>query len=134
MEEKKVVSSFLESQGKILLLRRSKDVSTYKEKWAVVSGYIEEGLSPRQQALKEILEETGLGEEELEFIKEGKVLEIIDERLGIRWTVHPLRFRIKDPRMLRLDWEHREAKWINPHAIPKFDTVPGLKEAWERVR
>jgi len=43
MEEKHVVTSFLEYDNKILILRRSQAVGTYQGKWAGVSGYIEEG-------------------------------------------------------------------------------------------
>ncbi|MCL0057688.1 hypothetical protein M1N05_01270 [Dehalococcoidales bacterium] len=39
--EKKVVTCFLESDGEILILRRSAQVSSYQGRWAGVSGYIE---------------------------------------------------------------------------------------------
>ena len=56
---KKVVTSFIRHRGKILVLRRSEKVGTYKGKWAGVSGYLEDP-TPLAQALREINEETGL--------------------------------------------------------------------------
>jgi len=58
LEEKHVVTCFLESDGKILLLRRSRQVGSYQGKWAGVSGYVES--PPDKQAMIEIGEETGL--------------------------------------------------------------------------
>lgn len=56
MEERRVVTCFLEHDGKIPLLRRSQRVGTYRGRWAGVSGYIEEGNTPYAQALEEIRE------------------------------------------------------------------------------
>ena len=60
MDERHVVTCFLERGGQIMLLRRSEHVSTYRGKWAGVSGYIEEGSSSSQQAWTEIEEGAGL--------------------------------------------------------------------------
>jgi ADP-ribose pyrophosphatase YjhB (NUDIX family) len=130
MEEKKVVTSFLEWEGKILILRRSDKVRTYKGKWAGVSGYIEE--NPDLQALIEIKEETGLVEEDVELLRRGKPLDVVDEERGVKWIVHPYLFRVRSP-TIKIDWESVEAKWILPEEMDKFDTVPMLKEALERV-
>ncbi len=133
MEEKHVVTCFLEYNNKILILRRSQAVGTYQGKWAGVSGYIEEGNTPFEQSLEEIREETGLSHADLELIKEGEVLEVVDEDLGRKWIVHPYRFRVEDPTRVRIDWEHKEAKWILPQDLVKYSTVPKLKETWQRV-
>jgi 8-oxo-dGTP diphosphatase len=133
MEEKHVVTSFLEYDNKILILRRSQAVGTYQGKWAGVSGYIEEGNIPFKQSLEEIREETGLSRLDVKLIKKGEVLEVVDEDLGRKWVVHPYLFRVKDPTKVRIDWEHKEAKWILPQDIDKYSTVPKLKETWQRV-
>jgi len=133
MEENHVVTSFLEYDNKILILRRSRAVSTYQGKWAGVSGYIEEGNTSFEQSLEEIKEETGLSRLDVDLIKKGEVLEVVDEDLGRKWIVHPYRFRVKDPTRVIIDWEHKEAKWILPRDLLKYSTVPKLKETWERV-
>lgn len=133
MEERQVVTCFLEHESKIPLLRRSQRVGTYRGRWAGVSGYIEEGNTPYEQALKEIREETGLSQEDVQLVKEGQPLEVIDEELGRKWVVHPFRFRVMSPQKIRIDWEHTEMKWIDPKEIGKYETVPKLAETWERV-
>ena len=131
LQEKQVVTCFLESDGEVLILRRSQQVGTYQGRWAGVSGYME--TTADEQALVEIKEETSLGREDLKLIKRGKPLPIKDENLGIKWVVHPYLFHIKDRSKIRIDWEHKEARWIDPKDIDSYQTVPKLKEALARV-
>ena len=133
MDVRKVVTCFLENEGKILILRRSERVSTYQGRWAGVSGYIEEGVSADEQALVEIGEEVGLGEEDIELVRRGEPLEVVDEGLHQKWIVHPYRFAVMEREKVRIDWEHKEALWIEPADITDYETVPMLWEAWERV-
>ncbi len=130
-QEKQVVTCFLESDGKILLLRRSEQVGSYQGRWAGVSGYIE--TTPDKQALVEIEEETGLRGEDLKLIEKGEPLPVEDEELGIRWLVHPFLFRIKDRGKVKIDWEHKEARWIDAKDIGNYQTVPMLNETLARV-
>ena len=131
LQEKKVVSCFLESDGEILILRRSGQVGSYQGKWAGVSGYIE--TTADEQALTEIEEETSLSGEDLKLIKKGRPLEVKDDKLGVKWVVHPYLFHIKDRDKIKIDWEHKEVRWIQPRDIDNFETVPKLKETLARV-
>ncbi|MFC2006301.1 NUDIX domain-containing protein [Chloroflexota bacterium] len=131
LQEKHVVTCFLESKRRILLLRRSDQVGSYQGRWAGVSGYIES--SADAQALLEILEETGLFGEHLKLGKRGELLAVDDEELGTRWIVHPYLFHIKDRKRIKIDWEHTEIKWIKPKDLAKYDTVPMLRETLARV-
>ncbi len=131
LQEKKVVTCFLESGGEILILRRSREVGSYRGSWAGVSGYIE--TTADEQALTEIEEEANLRRGDVELLKKGEPLAVEDEGLGIRWVVHPYLFRIKDREKIIIDWEHKEARWIKPEDIDNYQTVPKLKEALSRV-
>ena len=126
-----MVTCFLESDGEILILRRSEQVGSYQGRWAGVSGYIE--TTADEQALTEIEEETSLAEEDLKLIKKGRPLEVKDDKLGVKWVVHPYLFHIKDRDKIKIDWEHKEARWIQPKDIDNFETVPKLKETLARV-
>ena len=126
-----VVTCFLQSHGKILLLRRSSEVVTYQGKWAGVSGYIEE--TPDEQAYIEISEETGLISKDITLIRKGKILSYTDHDLKIKWEIHPYLFRADKTVVIKLDREHLEYKWIAPEEIDDFDTVPKLKEALYQV-
>ena len=131
LEEKLVVTCFLESGGKILLLRRSRQVGSYQGIWAGVSGYVES--PPDEQAVIEISEETGLDASDIRLQNKGEILVIDDDNLGTKWVVHPFLFHVITPEKVKIDWEHKEYKWIKPVDIDKYDTVPGLKNALERV-
>jgi 8-oxo-dGTP diphosphatase len=129
-----IVTAFIEYDGKILLLRRSQRVKTMKGKWAGVSGYIEANERPLIRALKEIEEETGLTNKNVQILREGGPLEAADDMRSdiIVWVVHPFCFRTNN-NVVNLDWEHDQYKWVNPDEIENFDTVPRLKEALDRV-
>ena len=131
LQEKRVVTCFLESDGEILILRRSERVGSYQGRWAGVSGYVE--ATPDEQALVEIREETGLYGEDIKLVKKGEPLSVEDENLGVRWVVHPYLFHIKERDKVRIDWEHKEARWIKPGEMGDFQTVPMLKETLARV-
>lgn len=134
MQENHVVTCFLEYDGRILLLRRSRQVGTYQQRWAGISGYIDENHTPIEQALIELLEETGLGDDDVRLVLEGASVNVADEALARIWIVHPFRFQIDNPDLVRLDWEHTACVWIYPSEMNQYETVPGLDQAWETVR
>lgn len=129
LPEKHVVTCFLECDGRILILRRSELVGSFRGRWAGVSGYIE--TTADEQALVEIEEETGLCREDVELVKKGIPLKVEDE--GVRWVVYPFLFRIKERDKIRIDWEHSDKLWIKPEDIDNYQTVPMLKEALAQV-
>lgn len=126
-----MVTCFLESDGEILLLRRSERVGSYQGRWAGVSGYIE--MTADEQAFIEIEEETSLSVEDLKLIRKGETLPVEDEQFGVRWLVHPYLFHIDNRDKIQIDWEHKEARWINPGDIDNYQTVPMLRETLARV-
>ncbi len=129
LPEKHVVTCFLECDGRILILRRSELVGSFRGRWAGVSGYIE--TTADEQALVEIEEETGLCREDVELLKRGRPLRAEGE--GVRWVVCPFLFRVKERDKIRIDREHSDKRWINPGEIDDYPTVPMLKEALYRV-
>src|SRR4030043_1217671 len=126
-----VVTCFLQSEGKILLLKRSEQVSSYQGKWAGVSGYLES--EPDQQALTEIQEETGLSPSDVTLVKKGKPALIVDPETDVQWLVHPYLFYVNVKSKIRIDWEHKSARWVKPSEIAQYATVPGLDKALAAV-
>jgi ribose 1,5-bisphosphate isomerase len=89
--------------------------------------------APLERARTEIREEVGLSSAQATHIRAGEVLRALDEQKDTVWIVHPFLFELHQPD-LRLDWEHTESRWIDPDALGSYETVPKLKEAFERVR
>lgn len=137
MRDVHVVTCFLlrrsDDGDEVLLLRRSGQVGTYRGRWAGVSGYVEERVTPLEQAYREMGEEVGLGGEAVRLVAEGEPLMVADEGIDTRWTVHPFLFELLRPKGIRLDWEHTEMRWVRPEEVSGMETVPGLAEALSRV-
>lgn len=123
IEPVEVVTSILYHNGKILILKRSDRVSTYKGKWAGVSGY-KENLDPESAARKEIIEEIGINDARL--LKYGGFMFLRDGRR--LWKIHLFLWELNDEN-IRIDWEHTEYRWVDPEKIKDFDTVPGFEKA-----
>lgn len=132
VERRHVVTAFLirrDHVPRVLILRRSGKVGTYQGRWAGVSGYLEPGADPLQQALREIAEEVGLDASRAKLLGQGKPLPVDD---GTHlWLVHPFVFEVPEDFEPSLDWEHTETRWIGPEELNHYDTVPGLREAFE---
>ena len=129
-----VVTNFLlRTDGpeiRLLLVRRSGRVGSYNARWAGISGFIEEGVSPEEQAYTEIREETSLQRSQVRFMRRGAVVEHIDDELGRRWLVHPFLVEVLDPQAIKLDWEAEEMRWVAPAELGSYETVPKLQEAF----
>ena len=130
VEEIRVVTSFLERpDGRILLLRRSERVGSFRGHWAGVSGFLETPR-PIDQAYREIEEETGIPRAALALAAEGG---LVYARDGDRvYAVHPFRFRVAAVEV-RIDWEHTEFAWVDPEEIGRRPTVPKLDRVWAAV-
>ena len=125
-----VVTSIIKNEkDKILILKRSDQVGTYKGQWSGVSGYIEKDEEPIDTALKEIREETGLSKNQVKFIKKSEPIKLIDVYNGkeYNWIIHPFLFISKYSK-INIDWEHSEYRWVLPSKIEEFDTVPGFNK------
>lgn len=120
----------INNEEKILILKRSKKVRTYKGMWGGVAGYVEKDEKPYETALKEIKEEVGLKNEDVELLKQMDPISFTDyyESIKYDWKIFPFLFKIKEKRKIKIDWEHSQYRWISPSQIQKFETVPHLKE------
>lgn len=117
-------------EPRLCLVRRSQRVGSYHARWAGISGFLEEGVTPEEQVYTEIHEETGLSRQHVRLLKRGHVVEHIDETLGRRWLVHPFLVEALAPDAITLDWEAEEIRWIAPTELIHYPTVPKLAEAF----
>ena len=111
-----IVTSFLQNNSKILLLKRSDRVKSMKGLWAGVSGIIENNEIPIDRAKIEIWEETG--------IEEMRVRS--PQYKNHEWNIFPFLFQVDNPK-IKLNWENSEYRWIDPAEITNYETVPSLE-------
>ena len=125
----------IDEQDNLLILKRSDKVSTYRSQWGGIAGYIEEDEAPLETALKEIQEEAGLLENDIELIKQVDPVQITDYYDGKRydWEIFVFIFKTEKKDKIKIDWEHSEYKWIPPSEIAKYDTVPHLREIVKKL-
>ncbi len=128
VREVNVVTCILRHDGRILVLKRSQNVSTNQGMWAGVSGYVEEGEQPLETARKEIAEETGLAD--FELARSGEMLKVRSEsRL---WCIHPFLFDTRSAE-ITIDWEHTDYRWIYPNEVDNATAVPGFQQVLRSI-
>ncbi|MEA1993150.1 MAG: NUDIX domain-containing protein [Euryarchaeota archaeon] len=123
-----VVTAFLQHDGTILVLKRSGKVSTYKKRWAAISGTIEDE-TPLEAVYREIFEETKLKKEDIVLISGGTSVKVKEEDLRTIFYVHPFLFELENKKELKLNFEHTEYRWADKKELDTLETVPKLKEA-----
>jgi 8-oxo-dGTP pyrophosphatase MutT (NUDIX family) len=94
-----------------------------------VTGFLEPGVLPLEQAMMEIVEETGLAAETVRLVGAPAPLRIERPGQGWVWVVYPFLFDADSP-SLRLDWEHDEYRWIDPADLESSDCVPWIRDVW----
>ena len=127
--ERHVVACVLRHAGRIALLKRSQAVGSSPGRWHCVTGFVEDGASPLDQALTEIDEETGLGPDLVRLAAAPPPIRIERPEQGWTWIIHPFLFDTASPE-LRLDWEHDEYRWIDPPDLATTDCVTWVRTVW----
>ena len=124
-----IVTSFIKNGDRILILKRSDKVKSMKCLWAGVSGIIEKNdTTPLARAKTEILEETGISEEEIKLLKANERIKIeAAQYKNHEWNIFPFLFSTKNSK-IKLNWENSEFKWIEPNDVKNYDTVPELEK------
>jgi hypothetical protein len=122
---KVVTTAIVRNEGKILVMKRSSKVGTYREHWAGVSGSLLPGEAPADAALREVREETGIDKGVKPQMVQTEPVYARDG--GIIWKVHPFLIDV-DADKVKIDWEHDEYRWILPGELENYQTVPRLGE------
>ena len=128
MRATKIVTSFIQDEQKILILKRSDKVKTMKGLWAGISGIIEKNESPLTRAKIEIYEETGISEDKIKLIKSAEKLRVNSPQyVNHEWEIFPFLFEAKNPE-IKLNWENSEYLWITLDELKKYNSVPSLEK------
>lgn len=126
-----VVAVVARHRKRTCLLKRSSRVSHDAGRWHCITGYIDAGRAPEQQALEELFEETGVTVADLASFQSGKTLQLEDDQ-GRVWTVHTYECEVTK-RDVRLNWEHDDYRWVRPRTLPRFAPVPWLFDVLRAV-
>lgn len=127
-----VITVFVKYGEKILLLKRSNKVSTYRGLWNTVAGYLDEPKPVIDKIFEELREEISIEEDDIKAYKIQEPFSFKDNSINRTWIIHPAVVELNKKPDIKLDWEHDEYLWINPEDINNFNTVPNLKESLKR--
>ncbi|MBI5859449.1 MAG: NUDIX domain-containing protein [Nitrosarchaeum sp.] len=133
MRSTKIVTSFIQDNQKLLILRRSNKVKTMKGLWAGISGIIEKNEIPLTRAKIEIYEETGISEDKIRFVKAAEKLRVNSPQYeNHEWEIFPFLFEAKNPD-IKLNWENSEYIWITIDELKNYNTVPSLEKVLQNL-
>ena len=133
MRATKIVTSFIQDEQKLLILRRSNKVKTMKGLWAGISGIIEKNETPLTRAKIEIYEETGISEDKIRLVKNAEKLRIHSPQYeNHEWEIFPFLFEAKNPD-IKLNWENSEYRWITINELKNYNTVPSLEKVLQNL-
>ncbi|MDQ0799551.1 NUDIX domain-containing protein [Arthrobacter sp. SLBN-112] len=122
---REVVAVIVEWRQRIALFRRSQSVGHERGLWHCITGYVEAGVSPQQQALAELEEEAGLSPLDLAAFQTGEQL-LISDKAGNPWLVHTYT-AVSKRRRLTINEEHDAYRWTIPAKVSRFSNrVPWL--------
>ena len=133
MRSTKIVTSFIQDNQKLLILKRSNKVKTMKGLWAGISGIIEKNEIPLTRAKIEIYEETGISEDKIRFVKDAAKLRVNSPQYeNHEWEIFPFLFEAKNPD-IKLNWENSEYIWITIDELKNYNTVPSLEKVLQNL-
>ena len=128
-----VINVVVEYKDKILLLKRSDKVNSYKGKWNTIGGYLDEIVPLKKKVEEELREELGITDLEKAKISYGESYEFHDREIGRTWIIFPVLVEFQTKPKIKIDWEHTEFKWIKHGEIGKFDCVPKIEKIFKML-
>jgi 8-oxo-dGTP pyrophosphatase MutT (NUDIX family) len=118
----------------ILLIRRAPH-RIFPGLWQCVTGGVEPGERIPAAAMREVLEETGLGPAEIErFYDLDQVAPFYDEGADAVVVSAIFAARVRPDARPRESWEHDGLRWVPASDAPRLAIWPSYAESIRRVR
>ena len=120
-------------EPEILLIRRSPD-RLYPGLWQCVTGKLEPGERIVDGALREVAEETGLTDADLEAVLETDIVNWFHEAtLDALLCEAVFAARVRPSASIRLSHEHDDHRWLAPDAAKALVIWPAYERAIDTV-
>jgi 8-oxo-dGTP pyrophosphatase MutT (NUDIX family) len=118
----------------LLLIRRAPH-RIFPGLWQCVTGGIEPGERVTDAAMREVLEETGLGPGEIErFYDLDQVAPFYDEGVDAVVVSAVFAARVRPDAEPRASWEHDGLRWVPATEAPRLAIWPSYADSIRRVR
>lgn len=117
----------------LMITRRSDKLKFYPGLWNGVSGFIDEIKPIEQIVSKELEEELGIEQGQIERIVIGDLIERKSTKHDRVWMVYPILVELKEKPAIKLDWEHSAYAWIKPEELKNYETLADFEEVVARA-
>jgi 8-oxo-dGTP pyrophosphatase MutT (NUDIX family) len=118
-----IVLAVVRHGDRICVAQRSQRVATSRGLWSVVTGYLEPGVEPQDQAWSELSEELGLPRSVLVLRRRLPGVPLTSPGSGKAFVVHPFLFD-STSREVVLNWENDAVQWVDPDWLDQAWCVP----------
>lgn len=123
-----VAACYIEIENKLLLLQRAA-TNLESGKWGVPAGKLEKNETPKNAAVRELFEETGIR------INASTQIQLLGSlfmrKPEIDYTYHLFQVQIVDFPLIRLSHEHQNFTWASLQDLNQMPLMLGARQAWE---
>ena len=127
-----VINCVCMHKGKMLLVKRTKNVGFYPGFWNGISGFLDDNKSLERKVKAEIQEELSISKKDINIIKIGEIFHQEDKKYKKIWIVHPILVKLSSNKIL-LNWEAVDYKWVELKDLKRIKLVPGFREVINKI-
>lgn len=127
-----VINCVLKYKNKILLVERNPSIHFYPSYWNGISGFLDDQRNLKEKVKDELQEELGINKENILKIQLGEIFDQEEPKYKKTWIVHPVLVEVSTNK-IKLDWEAKNYKWINPQEVFKLKLLPGFDKVLEKL-
>lgn len=120
-----VLNTVVRYRGKILLVKRSRNMNLYPAYWNGISGFLDDQKSLEEKVQEELFEETGISPEAISKITLCGIFNQEAPDIGKTWIVHAVLAEVTTDQ-ITLDWEAETYVWVDPSRALDYQLLPGF--------
>lgn len=120
-----VINCVLMHKGKILIVKRSKDLELYPGYWNGIGGFLDDKKSLEEKVREELYEELGIKKQGIISLRLGEIFDAEAPEYQKTFVVHPVFIEVKTS-AISLDWEAEEYAWVTVSETKQYKLTPSF--------
>ncbi|HSX43829.1 MAG TPA: NUDIX domain-containing protein [Candidatus Saccharimonadales bacterium] len=127
-----VINCVVEHEGKLLMVKRNKNLRLYPGLWNGISGFLDDKKTLEEKVHEELAEELSIKPEHIQKIEQGPVIVQEAPDYDKTWVVFPVHVIVNTDKY-KLDSEASEAKWLTLSEARSKNLLPGFAEVIDTI-